>query len=56
MLEFYVREKATGNVFKVLHVLNKNDKTFFLVWYDDKYFKYLDVRKVEYIDDDITWG
>lgn len=55
MTEFLVREKSTGNVFKVLHILNKNDKTYFLVWYDDKYFKYLDARKVEYVEE-ITWG
>ena len=56
MLEFYVREKLTGSVYKVLHVLHEHDKTYFLVWYDEKYFRYLDARKVEYIDDDITWG
>jgi len=56
VLEFYVREKSTGAVYKVLHILRENDKTFFLVWYDEKYFRYIDARKTEYIDDDVTWG
>ena len=53
MAEFYIRELKSGNVFRVLNVAREDGKTLFLVW-TGSYFKWLDVRKVEYLD--TSWG
>lgn len=54
MREMYVRELSTGEIYKAYDIKILNDKTRILIWRN--YWKWIDIKKVEPVDENIFNG